>query len=52
MLGFVVSAAVSPWVEKVEFVDAVEALAYVQAFRGYNLIKQRSVYNFHCERGS
>ncbi|XP_050282768.1 uncharacterized protein LOC126723424 isoform X2 [Quercus robur] len=41
VLGFVFSAAVSPWVEKAEFVEAVEAMAFVHAFRGYKSAKLR-----------
>nr|POE86823.1 hypothetical protein CFP56_45554 [Quercus suber] len=41
VLGFVFSAAVLPWVEKAEFVEAVEAKAFVHAFRGYKSAKLR-----------
>ncbi|KAF3962993.1 hypothetical protein CMV_012565 [Castanea mollissima] len=41
VLGFVFRAAVSPWVERAEFVEAVEAMAFVQAFRGYKSAKLR-----------
>lgn len=44
VLGFVFSAAVSPWVEKAEFVEAVEAMAFVHAFRGYKSAKLRGSY--------
>ncbi|XP_075643529.1 uncharacterized protein LOC142614777 isoform X2 [Castanea sativa] len=41
VLGFVFSAAVSPWVERAEFVEAVETMAFVHAFRGYKSAKLR-----------
>ena len=44
VLGFVFSAAVSPWIEKAEFVEAVEATAFVHAFRGYKSAKLKGSY--------
>ena len=44
VLGFVFSAAVSPWIEKAEFVEAVEAMAFVHAFRGYKSAKLKGSY--------
>ncbi|XP_062173741.1 uncharacterized protein LOC133879226 [Alnus glutinosa] len=40
VLGFVLRMGVLPWVEETEFVEAVRAVAQVQAFRGYRSAKQ------------
>ncbi|XP_061353100.1 uncharacterized protein LOC133297887 [Gastrolobium bilobum] len=44
VLGFVLNAAVSPWVETPRFVDAVRVVAQLHAFRSYCSIQQRRVY--------
>lgn len=51
VLEFVRGVAVSPWVEEADFVDAVRALAQVQAFRSYSSGQQRLMYNRHHKRG-
>ncbi|KAB1225017.1 hypothetical protein CJ030_MR1G027069 [Morella rubra] len=50
VLEFVRGVAVSPWVEEADFVDAVRALAQVQAFRSYSSGQQRLMYNRHHKR--
>ncbi|KAI9115279.1 hypothetical protein K1719_013598 [Acacia pycnantha] len=44
VLGFVLRVAVVPWVDELDSVDAVRAVAQVQAFRGYCSIEQKRVY--------
>jgi hypothetical protein len=50
VLGFVLRMGVLPWVEETEFVEAVRAVAQVQAFRGYRSAKQRLMYKGQCQR--
>lgn len=44
VLGFVLRVAVVPWVDELDFVDAVRAVAQVQAFRDYCSIEKRMAY--------
>ncbi|XP_028782773.1 uncharacterized protein LOC114738871 [Neltuma alba] len=44
VLGFVLSVAVMPWIDELDFADAVRAVAQVQAFRGYCSMEQKRVY--------
>ncbi|KAG2671991.1 hypothetical protein I3760_13G017400 [Carya illinoinensis] len=52
VLGFILSRAVSPWIEEADFVDAVRVLAQIQAFRGYSSGNQRLRYKRYDQRGS
>lgn len=51
VLGFVLKAAVLPWVDELDFVDAVSTVAQVQAFRGYCSIQQKRVGEKAQDRG-
>lgn len=50
VLGFVLRMGVSPWVEETEFVEAMRAVAHVQAFRCYRSPIQRFMYKRQCQR--
>ncbi|KAI4332870.1 hypothetical protein L6164_017745 [Bauhinia variegata] len=52
LLGFVRQVAVLPWVDAPDFVDAIRAVAQVQAFRGYCSVKQKLVYKESRMRGN
>ncbi|KAF7824802.1 co-chaperone protein p23-1-like isoform X2 [Senna tora] len=52
VVGFVQSVAVLPWVDEVDFVDAVRVVAQVQAFRGYCSVEQKRVYEKTLEAGN
>lgn len=51
VLGFVKKVAVFPWVDEVDFVDAVRVVAQVHAFRGYCSVEQKGVYQKTQGRG-
>ncbi|CAL5196572.1 unnamed protein product [Lathyrus oleraceus] len=51
VLGFVLDAAVLPWVEGSRVVDAVKLVAHVHAFRRYSSVQQKKVYQENRKLG-
>ncbi|KAG5034820.1 hypothetical protein AAZX31_04G116700 [Glycine max] len=51
VLGFVLDAAVSPWVEPAHFAHAVRVVAQVHAFRSYCSVKHRKMYKQNKKAG-
>ncbi|KAI4323652.1 hypothetical protein L6164_023241 [Bauhinia variegata] len=51
LLNFVRKVAVLPWVYAPDIVDAIRAVAQVQAFRGYCSVKQKMMYKESRMRG-
>lgn len=52
VLGFVLDAAVSPWVEPAHFAHAVRVVAQVHAFRSYCSVKHRKMYKQNKKAGN
>lgn len=52
VLGFVLDAAVSPWVESPRFAHAVRAVAQVHAFRRYSSMQHKKIYKQNKETGN
>ena len=52
VLGFVLDAAVFPWVEASCAVDAVKVVAQIHAFRQYSTIHQKKVYKEATKLGT
>ncbi|KAH1248184.1 hypothetical protein AAZX31_06G293200 [Glycine max] len=51
VLGFVLDAAVSPWVESPRFAHAVRVVAQVHAFRRYSSMQHKKIYKQNKETG-
>ncbi|KAL2337313.1 hypothetical protein Fmac_011759 [Flemingia macrophylla] len=52
LLGFVLDAAVSPWVQPPRFALAVRVVAQLHAFRSYSSMKQKNMYQQNHKSGS
>lgn len=52
VLGFVLDAAVSPWVESPRFAHAVRVVAQVHAFRRYSSMQHKKIYKQNKETGN
>ncbi|XP_027344315.1 uncharacterized protein LOC113856614 [Abrus precatorius] len=52
VLGFVLDAAVSPWVEAPRFAHAVRVVAQVHAFRAYSSLQHKKMYRQTLKTGA
>lgn len=52
VLGFVLDAAVLPWVESPCLLDAVRGVAQVHAFRSYSSIHHKKIYRETTKKGN